>query len=229
MWSEAETETILSQMRAGAGVTIGGSRCHTTYFFRDGAWGYEVFDEGDTRPGGMSEAEIRALIRRDPESFRGILHEGPFRRFGAAYLAGDVEQARTELRAAAHYIDSDGRTALWEAILDWPGKAPAPEVAALLRARIEGLTAWHLFMDATGWERTPENGARGLEFADLLVAMVGPAPGIHWLRSSFHQLRGDLDAARREMRAEIEGLPASSWLRGHCETMLERLSKRAAG
>ena len=66
------TEEVLAEMRAGAGIMLGGSRCHTNYFHRDGRWWIEDFDEGAVQERETSEAEIRALIAREPERARGM-------------------------------------------------------------------------------------------------------------------------------------------------------------
>ena len=72
-WSPEQVELILERMRAGATVRQGNTRCHQTYYFRAGAWGYEEFDEGSGSRGTTSEASIRSLIERSPELFEAIV------------------------------------------------------------------------------------------------------------------------------------------------------------
>lgn len=228
MWSEPEIESILRAMRAGASVSSGGSRSHVTYLWTQAdEWVCEQFDEGHVATHPCSEAFIRGLIEREPELFRGLLHQGPWSRFVAAFVAGDRPAAREALAAAAHYMDPEGRRAQWEAWLDWPERAPSVEVVERLRAKLEGVTAWHMFMDASGWERSEANAARGLAFAERLAAMLGErlgaTIGLHWLRASFHELAGDREAARREVELELASLPASHWLRAHAQTKLDQL------
>jgi hypothetical protein len=83
-WSEAEVAAILEQMRAGATVQSGGGRCHRTYSYRDGTWGYEDFDEGYTAEGATDEEGIRSLIAREPQLFRELLVAPHWRRFSPA-------------------------------------------------------------------------------------------------------------------------------------------------
>ncbi len=224
MWSDAETETILAAMRAGAGVMSGGSRSHSTYRVHAGAWIREDFDEGYETTHPSSELEVRRMIVDDPELFRGILHAQPWSRFVSAFVADDWAAARVALAEASVYRDPEQRRAIWAAYFDWPTRAPSPEVVAALEQLLVGYTAWHLFMDATGWARTPDNGARGLAFADRVAAMIGEAPGLHYLRANFHELRGDRDAQRRALAAEVAALPETHAMRRHCEGLLAKLA-----
>ena len=227
-WSETQVEAILEQMRAGATVQTGGSRCHTTYFHREGAWGREDFDEGSTTEGPTSEAAIRGLIAREPELFREVLAAPRWRRFSAAFLAGEREAAREALRWALEYGDSRGHGKLLEAVLAWPETAPSGEVVQLLRAELSGLTAYHVFMGAVGWDRSPGAGVKGVAFADQLLAMVGEAIGVHYLRAKFHEQAGDFAAAERDMVEELARLPADDWHRKHFQQQLDRLRSRSA-
>jgi hypothetical protein len=226
-WSEAEVEAILELMRAGATVQTGGSRCHTTYFYREGAWAQESFDEGYTSESPTSEDAIRGLVAREPELFRNVLAAPRWRRFSAAFLAGEREAAREALRSALEYGDSLGHGKLLEAVLDWPEEAPSEEVVKAFRDNLRGFTAYHVFMGAAGWDRSPATGLKGVEFADQLRAMVGEAVGIHYLRAAFLQQAGDLAAAEREMLEEIARLPEGHDNRSYYEDQLERIRRRA--
>lgn len=225
-WSETEIQTILEQMRAGATVQTGGSRCHTTYFHGDDGWAYEVFDEGNTWTGRTDLAFIVGLIAREPELFRHVLVAPRWRRFSAAYLAGDRALAREALRSALEYGDPDGSGMLLDAMLAWPEVVPPGPVIERLRGAVTGLTAYHLFMGAAGWDRSPAVGTKGIAFAEQVRAMVGEPLGIHYLRSTFHEQAGDFAAAERDMLAEIERLPAGDWHRETFEQRIERLRRR---
>jgi len=87
-FSEAEIETILDELRRGATVQSGGSRCHTTWFYRDGAWGWEDFDEGYTEEHPTDEATIRRLIATEPGLFEPVLAVPHRKRFSTAFSRG---------------------------------------------------------------------------------------------------------------------------------------------
>jgi hypothetical protein len=227
-WSDAEVELILEQMRLGETAMSGGSRCHTTYFFRDGHWICEAFDEGHVDEYASSEAEMRRLIAQDPELFRAMLRAVPWRRFSAAFLAGDRTEARARLRDALAYGDPFGHAAIFDAILQLPEVRPSEEVAALIRDKLRGFTAYHVFMDAVLWNRSPETAAKGLAFVDDLIAIVGEATGCHYLRAAFHEQAGDLASAERELVRELELLPLDSSSRSSYEQSLARVRARMA-
>jgi hypothetical protein len=206
-WSQAEVEAILAQMQLGATAQSGGSRCHTTYGHRDGQWVCEAFDEGHTDLYASSEAQIRSFIESEPELFRHILRAVPWQRFSAAYLAGEREAARAHLREAVAYGDGFEHGAVLDAMLGWPETPPSDQLVELMREKLRDFTAYHVFMDAIGWDRSPALAEKGLAFVDQLVEMVGETIGCHYLRAAFHEQHGDLDAAERELLRELERLP----------------------
>lgn len=225
-WSQAEVEVIVEQMQLGATAQTGGSRCHATYRFSEGQWVFEVFDEGHTEVHASSEAQIRSLIASDPELFRHILRSVPWRRFSAAWLAGERELARAHLREALAYGDSLGHGVMLDAMLAWPETAPSEPLVELMREKLRGFTAYHVFMDAIGWDRSPERGGDGLAFVDQLIEMVGEAVGCHYLGAAFHEQAGDLDAAERELLRELERLPEGHSNRSTYEQSLARVRAR---
>lgn len=225
-WSQAEVEAILEQMQLGATAQTGGSRCHTTYGFSDGQWVCEAFDEGHTDVYPSSEAQIRSLIASEPELFRGILRSIPWRRFSEAYLAGEREVARVHLREALAYGDGFGHGSILDAMLAWPETAPSESIVELMREKLRGFTAYHVFMDAIGWDRSPELTGKGLAYVDQLVEMVGEAVGCHYLRATFHEQGGDLAAAERELLRELERLPEGHSNRSTYEQFLARVRAR---
>jgi hypothetical protein len=225
-WSAAEVETILAQMRLGETAQTGGSRCHTTYFHRDGQWMSEAFDEGHTDVYASSEEWIRSLISSQPELFRHILRSVPWRRFSAAYLAGERAAAREHLREAVAYGDGFGHGLILDGMLAWPETAASEQLVELLREKLRDFTAYHVFMDAIGWDRSPERASRGLRFVDQVVAMVGETIGCHYLRATFHEQHGDLADAERELLRELELLPEGHSNGSHYEQMLARVRAR---
>jgi hypothetical protein len=212
-------------MRAGATVTSGGSRCHSTYGVRDGAWYRDDFDEGYETSNPSSELDVRRMIVGEPELFRGVLHAQPWSRFVSAFVADDWAAARVALVEASAYRDPEQRRDVWEAYFDWPARSPSAALRDRLAQHLVGHTAWHLFMDATGWARTRDNAARGLAFAERIAAMIGEVPGLHALRAHFHELRDDRPAQRGALAAEIAALPEGHAMRRHCEALLAKLSQ----
>jgi hypothetical protein len=225
-WSEAEVEAILAQMQVGATAQTGGSRCHTTYGYSDGQWFFEAFDEGHVDRYATSEAQIRALIASDPELFRLILHTIPWRRFSAAFIAGEREAARAHLRDAIVYGDGFGHAAILDAMLAWPETPASESFITTMREELRGFTAYHVFMGAIGWDRSPALAGKGLAFADQLIEMVGDVVGCHYLRSAFYQQAGDLQAAERELMIELERLPEGHSSRSSYEDSLARVRAR---
>jgi hypothetical protein len=225
-WSQVEVEVILVEMQLGATAQTGGSRCHTTYAHRDGQWVYEAFDEGHIEVYARSEAQIRSLIASEPELFRHILRAVPWRRFSAAYLAGEREAARAHLRDALAYGDGFEHGTILDAMLGWPETPPSDELVELMREKLRDFTAYHVFMDAILWDRSPARAEKGLAYADQLVDMVGETLGCHYLRATFHEQRGDLDASERELLRELERLPEGHSNRTIYEQNLERVRAR---
>lgn len=226
IWSPPEVEAILAQMKLGATAQTGGSRCHTTYGYSAGQWTSEAFDEGHTDVYPSSEEQVRALIASEPELFRHILRSIPWRRFSAAYIAGEREAARTHLRETLAYGDGFGHIAILDAMLAWPETEPSEQIVELMREKLSGFTAYHVFMDAIGWDRSPELAGKGLAFVDQLVEMVGETTGCHYLRATFHEQGGDLGAAERELVRELELLPDAHSSRSSYEQQLARVRAR---
>lgn len=222
-WSALEVEAILQELRAGATVQIGGSRCHTVYAYRDGAWVQEDFDEGYVEVRPSSDAAIRERIAGQPEEFAEVLAAPGWRRFSAAFLAGEREVAREALRSVTAYGCRVKEGQILDAVLAWPEAAPSEEVVQLVRRELDGLTAYHVFMGATGWDRSPACGVKGVAFANQLLAMVGPTPGFYYLRATFHEQAGDQAAAERDIREELAQLPPQHWRREPLEQQLQRV------
>lgn len=225
-WSEPDVETILALMRDGATVMSGGSRCHTTYGYSDGRWFEEAFDEGYTSESPSSEAQVRALIAREPELFAAILAAPHRQRFTAAFLAGDVPTARQALRAAMVYGDELREGAILDAMLAWPEAAPSEEIAAIVRDKLRDFTAYHVLMGAMGWDRSPARAAQGIEHVDRLIAMVGDVPGCLRVRAAFHEQSGDLAAAERDLQTELDRTPQGDWRQRSYEEQLGDLRRR---
>ena len=220
-WSPAEVEEIIELMRAGAGVMTGGSRCHSSYYFRDGAWRREDFDEGHTQEVEIAEATIRAMIVDDPQRFAGVLQAPRWEAFSAAYLAGAPE-ARPLLHAALVYGDQFEHGKILDAVLAGPDEPLEPAVAELIRKEIRGYTAYHCFMGAALWDRSPAVARFGVAFVDRLRELVGDAPGVFTLRASFLEQAEQPEAAIAELERELGQTPDGPG-RASVEARLARL------
>lgn len=64
--NEEDIEAILAALRAGGWVQTPGSRCHSTYYFENGQWWREDFDEGATTTSPCDERSIRTLLAEQP-------------------------------------------------------------------------------------------------------------------------------------------------------------------
>lgn len=184
-----EEDVVLLELRThGATVTVGGSRCHTDYSWRAGEGFVAMpFDEGHTEEYPCSEDQLRRVMRADPESFRVVLKHAHLRALRAAWTAGDHPAARAHLARVCAISDGLGEGAVLDAVL---AETPAAaEVLDLVREKVEGQTAWHVYMGLlAGWQRTAEVAAGGLWFTERLVALVGESAGTERLRSQFQAL-----------------------------------------
>ncbi len=202
--TEQEVEAILGEMRERGGTAWrGGSRCNTTYSFSEGRYRRADFDEGHVEEFAIAEDEVRRAIAGEPQAFLPLLRAPHHRLLRAALAAGDRGAARAHLRASLAWGDRLDQGAVLDAFLAWPEARPTPEVVALAREKLSSFTAWHVWMDATGWDRSPENGRRGVAFVDGLVELAGRAPGWSQARASFHELAGDPAAALADLEAEV--------------------------
>lgn len=191
-------DEVIDALRLGAVITIGGSRAHSIYGFdtRQG-WYREDFDEGALTVSRSSEADVRALARRDPTACRVPLHTGRWRAFRDALDRDDRPAARAALahwQALGDPLDDAPILAAWLA----PDAGPLdPDTADRIRARLRSGTLWHLFMETVGWSRAPGTGARGAAFLDTLLARLDePPPQAEALRRAFLDLDGGDDDGR---------------------------------
>lgn len=200
---ETLIERVMEAMRLrGATLFSGGSRCHSTEGWMNGAWGREDFDEGHISHTTLSEDAIRRSIRDDPARSRAVLYADARRAAVEAMLRDDTDGVVAGIRAAGQFdtISEDDRLLL----ALYSGQVGESEQAAL-RDKLAGHTLWHLFMNLTAWARTPENGRRGLAFLERAVALVGPPEPFHTAaqRASFYDLIGDAQSQIDALRAAL--------------------------
>jgi len=202
---------VLAEMRAGATIRVGGSRCHATYFFRQGGWWLEDFDEGHVREFPLEESTIRELIAREKDAAREIIRQARWRPFSEAFLAGgDPTPALRLLEESRRFGERFHHAEILEAFLRFPPRLDR-RVAKVIRAELKGFTAYHTFMEAARWDRSPEVGRKGVLFVDRLIAMVGVCPGCFRVRCSFHEQAGDLEAALADAERELAQTRPKTW------------------
>lgn len=219
---------VLAEMRAGATIRLGCSRSHATYSFHDGGWWYEDFDEGHVEEHPIEEAYIRELIRREKDQAREIIRRARWRPFSAAFLrGGDPRRALELLEASRRFGERLRQSDILEAFLRFPDTLD-PEVEALIKSELEGFTAFHVFMDAAGWDRSPETSRKGVLYVDRLIAMVGPCPGCYRVRAAFHNQAGDFAPAVADTERELARTPAGTWRHEQLSEYLATLRARLA-
>ena len=228
-FSRPEVTEILRRIGDGASVTIGGSRAHQSWTCQDGAWVCESFDEGYVEVHPSSREEVRKLIRRRPDAFKGVLKAPRWARFSAAFLQGDAALALEHLAQALRYGDSLEQGKLLRAFLWFPTRKPTAAVRGIGRSKLRGYTAYHVFMDAAGWDRSPEVGRKGVLFVDRLIDMVGDTEGALKVRASFHEQAGDLASALRDHEHELARAKPGTFDHELLTSQVERLRAVTAG
>jgi hypothetical protein len=222
--TEAQVQVVLDELRDGRTVSIGGSRCNTTYGWRDGAFYAEAFDEGHVEEHASDEGEVRRWIERDPAAFASLAQAPDVRAFREAWARDDREGAVAALRRAEAIADPLHQFRVFAAALLWPDRSPTDEERAMVREMLTSQTAWHAFLSPVGWELTPERGRQGVAYLDRLLAMV-PEPRGYETRASFHELAGDLDAAIDDLWRSLAETPDDAWWRPE---LVERIAKLEA-
>lgn len=188
-FTDEEMSAILRAIREGYSTTIGGSRCHTDYYFRDGAFRDNAFDEGSTHETIIDEATMRRVVLENPTHFIGALDRHRWRLCKAAVLAGDwpaIVSALDGMRApdALRYAE------LLRATGSWPHEAPSDELREHIARCERSHTLYHAFMSAVGWDKSTSVSERAFEWIERVEAMIG-APCAN-TRASF---AGDARAA----------------------------------
>jgi hypothetical protein len=171
-FSAEDVDAIVAALREGYSVTVGGSRCHTDYDFRDGGFRQNNFDEGYEQAFALSEHELRAVIERHESEFVYALDVGRWRACKAAALAGDwpaVGRALEGLRAP----DGLRNAEVLRAVGLWPAVALTEELRAHIASCDRSSTLYHVFMTAVRWEKSRDVSARAIEWIERVEAIVG--------------------------------------------------------
>ncbi len=186
---EDDIERVIAAVKAGATLQTPGSRCHSTLGWDAGGGYREDFDEGAVSRRSATEQDLRAHIATYPQTAIALLQRPLWRRFAAAFLAGDCDAARAALAAWLRYGDRFDAGRICFALLDWPAVAPTRETAAIIVGKLRDHTAWHLYMDLVDWRRDADAGRGGLDFIARLVAISGADPlDAAGVRRSFERL-----------------------------------------
>lgn len=208
--SADEIDCALDALRAGATITIGGSRAHSTYGFENGNWYGEDFDEGAIGYRTISEADIRQLAIERPQAVQPLLRGLVWREFQIAFADGNAAAAaRTLLARWRDYGGDDGQADILAAVLDGPAATPSPQVCALIRARVRDRVAFHLVMDTLGWDMSPASARRGLALVERLLAMSGDdSAEAHELRERLRAL-ADAPVAAPDISSPSTATPSA--------------------
>lgn len=220
-FTEAQVQAILDAMRGGATVTVGGSRCHTSFGCRDGSFVEEDFDEGTIFERPSSERAQREAIAQHPSDFRPLLQAKPLRALRAAFEAKDWPATLEALEEARQVLDPMQHLRVFAIALKSPAW-PSEEDLVLVRQVLAGGTAWHAFLDVAGWQLTPARGRQGVDFVDRLLALVQEPRGYE-SRASFRVLAGDKAGAIEDLRLAINLAPSDAWWRAYVESRLKKL------
>lgn len=170
--TDEDLTEILRAIREGYSATIGGSRCHTDYYFRDGAFRDNVFDEGFTQEAVIDEATMRRVVSDNPMTFIGALDRHRWRACKSAVLAGDwptIVRALDGLRAP----DAFRHAELLRATGAWPHEAPSDELREHIARCERSRTLYHAFMTAVGWEKSTNVSERAFDWIARVEAMIG--------------------------------------------------------
>jgi hypothetical protein len=177
-------------------VTSGSSRWSKTLLWRSGQFFFDTFDEGSSYETPASEQDFSAALAEAPGAFHELLARPAWRRFFAAFVDGDRAQARAALHATRHLPGNPERYRyVFEAVLDWPEQAPAPERLAQLKELVRGGLAVHPFRSASYGRDDPATTRRAIAYLTTLGDITGWPRLIHGQRADFHERLGDLRAA----------------------------------
>jgi hypothetical protein len=218
--------TMEAMRLRGATLFSGGSRCHTTEGWRDGGWYREGFDEGYVDVTPLTEEDIRRRLRAEPAKVRALLYADARRVAVEAMLRDDLDGVVAGIQEAGKFAEINANDRLILGVCR--GELTQGEKDAL-RKEIAAHTLWHLFMNLTGWTRTPENGRRGLAFLERSLALIGPPEpfcAAHQ-RASFHGLIGDAEGELAALERGLEHPEATLAQRADLHLSIARLQVRS--
>ncbi len=151
---------------------LGGSRLHSTYILRDGAFRSVDFDEGETEEHDIAEPSLRALIRVRFADFVPALDAPHWRAHADAVRARDPAAAATALRQLR---GSDGTRQVEVLLGAWTHPTPPVSDAWISLVRELGRTStlFHVFMRGVAWDRRPEVAPLAHAWLDRVASICG--------------------------------------------------------
>ncbi len=170
--TEKDVDDVIEALRRGESAMTGGSRLHSTYVFRDGAFRSIDFDEGYTEEHDVTEATLRAIIRGRFAEFIPALDAPHWRAHADAVRARDPEAAASALRK----LRGGGGLHQIEALLGaWAHPNPPVSAAwiALVRELDRTSTLFHAFMRGVAWDRRPEIAPLARAWLDRVESICG--------------------------------------------------------
>ncbi len=184
--SEVEIQSVLAELRTGATLAVGGSRCHSVLGYGSEGWYWEDFDEGRVETRAASEEDVRELAGRDPKPLVAVLQAMHWRALAAAWLEARPEQARGHLANWRRYGDRWDWACILQVVLAWPQQAPTAVELEAIRNRIADQTVFQLWMALVDWRMDADTARAGLGFVDQLIAICGEcSSGAQALRTQF--------------------------------------------
>jgi hypothetical protein len=172
-----EVDRVVAGIRAGHEVVVGGSRCHTTYRGKGGAFVAEDFDDGQSHEKPCAESTLRYVIAHDPESFLAVLRKPLHERLSEVLLEhAEGRATREDVHACLGELLAFGECLthadLLEAVIAWPEEKPAPDALARLLEGRTGLDVYHAIMSAIGYgTKSAAAGRFGLRFFSTVAEM----------------------------------------------------------
>lgn len=170
--TEQDVDDVIEALRRGESAMTGGSRLHSTYVWRDGAFRSIDFDEGYTEEREVTEATLRAIVRGSFSEFIPALDAPHWRAHADAVRARDPEAAASALRKLR---GGDGLHQIEVLLGAWAHPNPPVSAAwiALVRELDRGSTLFHAFMHGVGWDRRPEIAPLAHAWLDRVESICG--------------------------------------------------------
>jgi hypothetical protein len=214
-----EMDRIVCGIRAGYVVTIGGSRCNTSYRANEaGDLVIEHFDEGHVDAHPLSEDELRRVVRESPrDEFVGVLRAPLKDALREAIFNGvetsDFTPATRCFEDLAKYgYDALASMLLVEGVLRSLAanvKHPPEKVSAMMAGVLDGNSLYHAVMQPIGHDKSVAAGKFGVFFFAKVAEALGHEDlrGFRRYRGTFRAMAGDLRGALADFEWEQARMP----------------------
>jgi hypothetical protein len=175
-------------------VTIGVSRCHTTYRGKDGQAYAEDFDEGMTEEKPISERTLRYVVASDPDAFLPAIRIDAQVDFEQA-LREDAADLREKLGELLRYGDFTASPELL-----WPDAELPPGFPGMERT---GNDVYHAVLSTNRYQKNGAAGRFGIQVCRRLAEKGhDKMPEFRLYRAEFHLLVDDWASALEDLKWE---------------------------